>query len=147
VASGGPKHFFFYGTLQAEHLSAHARQVLPKLTRLGEASTPGRLFAVKAPQLTYPALVLDGQSRSRVAGICFEMRPDFTEEDLNYLDAYEEYREDDPSNSEYLRKALTATLKTGAALTAWVYVYNAALPEDADPIPSGDFKDYLLRKS
>lgn len=141
MASGDPKHFFFYGTLQAEHLSAQARQILPKLTRLGEASMPGRLFAIKTPRLTYPVLIEDWTSTARVAGTCFEMRSNFTEADLNALDSYEDYFPDRPDASEYLRKPLPVKLKCGASLTAWVYVYKAALPENADPIPSGDFKD------
>ena len=147
MSGGDPKHFFFYGTLQAEHLSAQARHVLPKLTRLCDASVPGRIFAITTPRLTYPVLIEDQTSATRVAGTCFAMRPDFTDADLNYLDTYEEYFEDDPSNSEYLRKALPVELKSGASLTAWVYVYNFALPDSAEPIPSGDFRDYIMRLS
>jgi gamma-glutamylcyclotransferase (GGCT)/AIG2-like uncharacterized protein YtfP len=147
VASGDPKHFFFYGTLQAEQLRAQARQILPKLTRLGEAFTPGRLFAIKALHLTYPALIEHEQGRSRVAGICYAIRPDFTKADLKFLDAYEDYFPDKPERSEYLRKALPIELKTGARLSAWVYVYNYTLPKNAEPIPSGDFKDYIVRMS
>lgn len=104
---------------------------------------PGRLFAIKTPRLTYPVLIEDETSPASIAGTCFEMRPDFTEADLKYLDAYEDYFEGEPERSLYLRKALPAKLNTGASLTAWVYVYNAALPENAEPIPSGDFGDYI----
>ena len=147
MAARDPKHFFFYGTLQAEHLSSQARQILPKLKRIGEASMPGRLFAIKTPRLTYPVLIEELTSTARVAGTCFEMRPEFTDTDLKYLDAYEDYFEDEPERSLYLRKALPVTLKSGATLSAWVYVYNAALPESAEPIPSGDFRGYILRTS
>ena len=104
---------------------------------------PGRLFAIKTPRLTYPVLIEDETSPARIAGTCFEMRPDFTEADLKYLDAYEDYFPDTPERSLYLRKALSVELKTGAPLTVWVYVYNVALPKGAEPIPSGDFRDYI----
>jgi gamma-glutamylcyclotransferase (GGCT)/AIG2-like uncharacterized protein YtfP len=66
------------------------------------------------------------------------MQPDFTAADLSFLDAYEEYFADAPSRSEYLRQTLPVALKSGAQFTAWVYVYNFPLPENAD-----DFRDYL----
>lgn len=146
MLSGDPKHFFFYGTLQAEHLSHEARQILPKLRRVGEASAPGRLLAISSAHLTYPALVQDPKDNSRVAGTCYGMQPDFTADDLKFLDTYEEYFADRPSKSEYLRRALPVALKHGAHIKAWVYVYNFPLPDNAEPIPSGDFRDYLKAK-
>lgn len=147
MCGGDPRHFFFYGTLRAEHLSEEARQILPKLRRVDEAFAPGRLLAIRAAHLIYPALVQDPKADSRVVGICYEMQPDFTAADLSFLDAYEEYFADMPSKSEYLRQALPVTLKNGARLTAWVYVYNFPLPENAEPIPSGDFRDYLKARA
>ena len=143
MLGGDPKHFFFYGTLQAECLSKEAQQILPKLRRVDEAFAPGRLLAIRAAHLTYPALVQDTKGDSRVVGICYEMQPDFTAADLSFIDAYEEYFAYAPSKSEYLRQALPVALKSGAQFTAWVYVYNFPLHENAEPIPSGDFRDYL----
>ena len=137
-----PKHFFFYGTLQSEHLSGAARQIFPKLKRVDEGFVKGRLFAIIAPYLTYPALVLGAGSKDNVHGICYEMRPNFTGADLGLLDAYEEYFSDKLTSSEYLRQELPITLKSGAWLGAWVYGYNFPVPETAPPIPSGDFRDY-----
>lgn len=147
MCGGDPKHFFFYGTLQAECLSKQARQILPKLRRVDEAFASGQLLAIKAAHLIYPALVPDPKADNRVVGICYEMQPDFTAADLGVLDAYEEYFAHRPSKSEYLRQALPVTLKNGARLTAWVYVYNFPLPDSAEPIPSGDFRDYLKARA
>ncbi len=108
---------------------------------------PGRLFAIKTPRLTYPVLIEDQKSAARVTGTCFEMRPEFTDADMKYLDAYEDYFETEPERSLYLRKALPIELKTGASLAAWVYVYNVSLPKNAEPILSGNFRDYIQRTS
>ncbi len=145
MSGDDPKHFFFYGTLQAENLSEQARQILPKLRRVDEASLRGRLFALRVPHLSYPALILDVDLQARVHGNCYEMRDSFTAADLRYLDTYEEYFPDAPSKSEYLRQALEINLKSGDRLTAWCYVYNFPLPSTAEPIPSGDFRDYRQR--
>lgn len=117
--------------------------MLPKFKRVGIATMPGRLFAIKAPHLTYPALLLDAGPNETVTGICYAAAPSFTDDDLALLDSYEEYLPEAPAKSEYLRKAQTVTLKSGDTLTAWVYVYNFPVPENAEPIPSGDFKAYL----
>ena len=138
-----PKHFFFYGTLQSEELSAVARQILPRLRCVEEGSANGHLFAIQLPHLTYPALLLDRTSRARVHGICYQIGPDFSGADFDLLDAYEEYFPEDLAKSEYLRQAHPVTLKSGIQLSAWVYVYNFPLPETTEPIPSGGFKDYV----
>jgi gamma-glutamylcyclotransferase (GGCT)/AIG2-like uncharacterized protein YtfP len=138
--------FFFYGTLQAAELSEPARAMLPKFKRIGEARTPGRLFAIRAPHMIYPALLLPASPGETVAGIAYAAEPSFTEGDLALLDSYEEYFPEAPSKSEYLRKSLSVILKSGEHLSAWVYVYNFPLPENAEPIPSGDFKAYLAAR-
>jgi len=138
----GPKHFFFYGTLQAEHLSEVAKRLLPKFKRVGAASVPGRIFAIKAPHVTYPALIQAREGGPRVVGICYAMAESFTAEDMNALDAFEEYYPAAPKDSEYLRKPCLVTFENGETLDAWVYVYNFPVPSEAEPIPSGDFKAY-----
>jgi len=78
-----------------------------------------------------------------VHGPCYEICAGFSAADIDLLDAYEEYFPHTPSKSEYLRQAHPVTLKSGIQLSAWVYVYNFPLPETTEPIPSGDFKDYV----
>jgi len=78
-----------------------------------------------------------------VHGPCYEICAGFSAGDIDLLDAYEEYFPHTPSKSEYLRQAHPVTLKSGIQLSAWVYVYNFPLPETTEPIPSGDFKDYV----
>ena len=70
----------------------------------------GRLYAIRALHLSYPALILDVDLQARVHGNCYEIRDSFTDADLRYLDTYEEYFPDAPSKSEYLRKALEINL-------------------------------------
>lgn len=120
--------------------------MLPKFKRVSEATTPGRLFAIRAPHMIYPALLLPASAGETVAGIAYAAEDSFTEGDLALLDSYEEYFPEAPSKSEYLRKSLSVTLKTGEHLSAWVYVYNFSPPENAEPIPTGDFKAYLAAR-
>ena len=143
MSGGAPRNFFFYGTLQSECSSVVARKILPKLNRVEEGRLNGRLFAIHAPHLTYPALLLDDKSRAQVRGTCYKIGPEFNAADMALLDAYEEYFPERPSNSEYLRHAHPVALKSGEKISAWVYVYNSPVPQNAEPIPSGDFRSYL----
>ena len=143
AGGGEPKHFFFYGTLQAEHLSDVAKRLLPKFKRVGSGSVPGRIFVIKAPHLTYPALIADPDGKGRVFGTCYAVEQSFTAEDMGLLDAFEDCYPDNPARSQYLRRPVEVTLAGGESVVAWVYIYNHPQPEDAEIIPSGDFKAYL----
>jgi hypothetical protein len=143
LSADGPRHFFFYGLLQTEELSAAARAVLPKLDFVSTATIPGRLYAISGRGGLYPALVRGPDAKGEVRGACFKITSSFQLGDLALLDAFEEYDPRAPETSEYLREALFVTLEGGTRIDAWAYVYNAALAEGAEPIPSGDFIAYL----
>ena len=54
------------------------------------------------------------------------------------LDRYEEFGPDFPEPAEYVRRELPVTMAGGDCLTAWVYLYNRPVSEDAR-ILCGDF--------
>lgn len=70
---------------------------------------------------SYPGLVLCENETEAVRGEVFEV-PDA--ETLARLDAYEDFRVDDPDGSLFLRTKTVVTFDDGSEETCWVYVYN-----------------------
>jgi len=128
--------FFFYGTLQAGNSNPAIAAIHRRLIAEGPASIPGRIVAVPDNDGWFPALIPgDGE----VHGQVYAAGPDFTAEDLAVLDRYEEYDPASPATSWYLRE--TMNLTSGEPVS--VYRMNGTPPEDAVPIPGGDFRAWL----
>ena len=133
--------FFFYGTLLDGSDNPVARDVHALLEPLGPANVAGSLMAVADPDGWYPAL-LPGDGL--IHGKLYRSRPGFGAAELARLDAYEDYYPDRPAQSLYLRRTVIASLD-GADVEAEAYLFNRTPPEGSEPIPQGDFREWLGR--
>jgi len=131
--------FFFYGTLLAGADNEASPAVHAGLGPGRPATIGGRLFALPDPAGWYPALIADPRG-SAVHGELYRALPSFAAADLAAMDAWEECADD--GTGEYRRELLPVTSE-GYEFLAQVYVYNAALPADAVPVPGGDFAAFL----
>lgn len=130
--------FFFYGTLQAGSENPVAQMVHALLKPLGAAQVAGALFAVPDPDGWYPALL---PGADVVHGQLYRAGAGFNAAALDRMDAYEDYRPDDPTGSLYVRGE--AALLDGHG-TAHVYRFNQPLLAGSLPLPGGDFRAWLL---
>jgi gamma-glutamylcyclotransferase (GGCT)/AIG2-like uncharacterized protein YtfP len=111
---------FIYGTLHPERAPHVIRDAARRLRPVGAGTVRGR----KLDLGEYPGLLVGeaaGEDTSDVPGEVFEV-PDA--ETLAALDAYEDYRPNDPEASLFLRVETPVTMSDGALKTCWVYVYN-----------------------
>ncbi len=136
-----PLHFFFYGTLIAGSDNPAARTVHARLRCIGPASVTGALWAIRDPAGWYPALLTDPDRRAY--GMLYAATDGFGPEELACLDAWEDYRPDQPEQSRYLREEMQVSDATGISHRAQAYRFNRPLPPDALPIPDGDFQAWL----
>lgn len=136
-----PAHFFFYGTLVAGNPNPVAAQIHERLERLGPAQVSGVLHAIPDAAGWFPAL-LPGEVT--VHGMLHRARPGFDAALLATMDAYEDWNPRDPASSLYRRKTLTIGSE-GTSVEADVYLWNRALPEGAEPIPGGNFAEWLAQ--
>jgi gamma-glutamylcyclotransferase (GGCT)/AIG2-like uncharacterized protein YtfP len=122
---------FVYGTLRRAFQNPYAKLLSENATFLGAARIPGRLYRVRH----FPGVRLSLESDEWVVGELYELRDPASM--LATLDEYEgSNRVDRPP--EFQRVLTTAILEGGAALRAWIYVYNWPVAEERR-ILSGDF--------
>ena len=125
-------YLFVYGTLRrdARHEMFH---ILAKhATFVGEGVIGGRLFLVA----DFPGAVISDVDGDRIHGELYRLAsPDVV---LAQLDEYEEVDQDQPDLGLFRRTLRPVTLRDGATVSAWVYVYNRPIT-GLTPIPSGDF--------
>ena len=143
-----PILLFIYGTLHPERAPRGIAAVARRLRPVGAGAIRGRLLDLGE----YPGVVLDETAQPAMAGgelgdatgrapqgvthtaanpaeipgdvipgDVFEV-PDV--ETLAELDAYEDYRPEDPEASLFLRVETQVRMKDGRERTCWVYVYN-----------------------
>ena len=129
--------FFFYGTLLSGSGNPVARVAHRKLLPGRPATAPGALHAIRDAAGWYPALT---PGEGEVRGMVHEAARGFGTADLARLDAYEECG----PGGEYQRREI-AVRSGGQEVLAQAYVYVAALPEGALPVPDGDFAAFLQR--
>jgi gamma-glutamylcyclotransferase (GGCT)/AIG2-like uncharacterized protein YtfP len=122
---------FVYGTLRRSFQNPHARLLSEKAIFLGEARIRGRLYHVR----DFPGVLLSPKPNEWVIGELYDLRDPAPM--LATLDEYEGGNPVDQS-PEFQRVITTALLEGGAALPAWVYVYNWPVAEERR-ILSGDF--------
>lgn len=129
-----PTHLFFYGVLQ-DGLGPDGGD-WPFLTGLGlgsPATTTGALYAIPAQSGWYPALIL---TQARFAGAVHGTIYEAGAVDLAAIDAFE--------GADYARQAVPVDGWDGYGETeADAYVWTADLPEGAEPIPGGNFVEWL----
>ncbi len=130
----GPEHLFFYGVLQ-EGLGPDGGD-WPFLRGLGlgaPATVQGALYAIPAESGWFPALI---PTQARFATIVHGSIHEASEVDIAAIDAFE--------GAEYTRQAISVDGWDGYGDTqADAYVWTAPLPEDAEPIASGNFAEWL----
>lgn len=127
------ERLFVYGTLKRDSRHPFAAQLAAKASYLGQARYNGRLYRVAH----YPGAVASSLSGEWVQGDVYTLQdPDL----LKALDRYEGCGPDDPKPTQYLRLLQTVTLSDGAAVEAWVYVYNRPV-ERLERIMSGRFDE------
>lgn len=123
-----PMLLFVYGTLHPDRAPRAIADAARRLRPVGDAIIRGRLLDLGE----YPGLVLADPARpdhgsaseskfEEVAGEVFEV-PDLAT--LATLDAYEDFRPNDPDASLFLRVKAAVTMSGGRELTCWVYIYN-----------------------
>jgi gamma-glutamylcyclotransferase (GGCT)/AIG2-like uncharacterized protein YtfP len=121
---------FFYGTLIAGSGNPQERAAHAALGEAQAGSVAGALYAIPDPLGWYPALVA---GEGRVFGMAYRMTSAL---DLAALDAYE--------GAEYRRASVWVETATGT-ITAQAYLWHGALPENAIPIPQGNFAQWLAQ--
>ena len=114
---------FIYGTLHPERAPEEIAGVVSRLRPVGEGTIRGSLHDLGE----YPAVVVNGDSRQKVAGSVFALPDD--PDALASLDEYEEFRPEDPQNSLFIRSKRIVTLANGRRRRCWVYLYNKELPQ------------------
>jgi gamma-glutamylcyclotransferase (GGCT)/AIG2-like uncharacterized protein YtfP len=97
----------------------------------------GTLYAVPDPDGWYPALL---PGADVVHGQLYRAGAGFDAAALDRMDAYEDYRPDDPAGSLYIRGE--AALLGGGSI-AQVYRFNQPLLAGSLPLPGGDFRAWL----
>jgi gamma-glutamylcyclotransferase (GGCT)/AIG2-like uncharacterized protein YtfP len=107
---------FIYGTLHPDRAPREIATAALRLTSAGPATIRGHRYDLGE----YPGVVLD-PTGPEISGELFTV-PDAAA--LAALDAYEDFRPDDPANSLFLRLETTATKPDGSPAPCWVYVYN-----------------------
>ncbi len=123
-------NLFFYGVLR------EGVGDWPFLEGLGigaPATVEGALFAIRDPRGWYPALVL---TQARYATAVHGTLHEASGVDIAAIDAFE--------GPDYARKAVAVDGWDGFGETqAQAYLWTGDLPEDAEPIPHGDFVRWL----
>lgn len=135
-------HFFFYGTLISGSGNRFSEALQEKVSCIGPATARGRLYAVADLRGPYPALL---PGSGAVYGMLYETLPQFGQNDLARIDAYEEFDSRTPAASLYRRRKVAIRLADGQAIGADAYVYNKPLPKGARIIADGDFRGWLAR--
>ncbi len=123
---------FVYGTLRPGEKN-FARYLGGRCVRILPATTNGALYFVRNEG--YPYLT---DEAGTVRGDLIFLAPSRYHETLRRLDQLEEYRPQDPENSVYLRKPVTAITADGKARIAWTYFWNLA-DLRGERILGGDF--------
>ena len=131
-------HLFVYGTLmRAASASPLGRDMRARLEReatwRGAATTAGRIHDLGS----YPVLTPAGEPGEIVHGEAWQLGD--ADAVFRWLDPYEGI-EAGRSVHEYARLVRRATLASGAAIDAWVYVYAGAVPASARRLADGRWR-------
>ncbi|HTF34875.1 MAG TPA: gamma-glutamylcyclotransferase family protein [Myxococcota bacterium] len=127
------EHLFAYGTLRPRSAPPALAHLMRFASSLGAAWVPGLLYDFGS----YPGVIAppaSGSQEFRVHGEVLQLAG--LESWLPELDAYEGFDLTSPATSLFVRTPCTATLRSGQALTCWIYLYRGTPPASAH-IPSG----------
>ena len=120
-----PTRLFIYGTLHPDRAPREIAPIARRLTPIARGTIRARLYNLGA----YPGVILAGETDSTaptVPGEVFLVPDDAT---LAALDAYEDYRPQDPAGSLFLRTKTVVTFDDGSSESCWIYVYNRSIPD------------------
>jgi gamma-glutamylcyclotransferase (GGCT)/AIG2-like uncharacterized protein YtfP len=121
-------HLFVYGSLVTAAGHAQGARLRREALLVGTATIAGRLYRVS----WYPALRPAAASTDLVHGEVYRLAD--AVKSLAWLDEYEGIIPGGTSAAaadEYARATRDVTLGDGNVVSAWVYLYQRAVPEDA----------------
>ena len=113
-----PDLLFIYGTLHPNRAPASIASTARLLKPFAKATIQAHLYDLGP----YPGIILTDDPSATVPGELFTLPEDPAV--LARLDAYEDFRPTDPTNSLFLRQRTPATLADGTRHPCWVYIYN-----------------------
>lgn len=126
------ERLFIYGTLLPDLVRPPLDALVARLTPLGPATVPGRLYDLGP----YPGMVLNHDTKCVVHGQLFELPQDPAV--LSALDDYE-------GSCMYRRVECRATTPNGDTAMCWVYECHADLSR-AIIIPDGNYRSWHAAK-
>ena len=128
------KFLFVYGTLMRGSQRAMAKRLRQQARFVGQASMPGRLYALGS----YPGAVVSEGPREKIHGEVFEISgaPAAL---LDQLDRYESCAEGQPRPHPYERVVAKVRLANGRDLMALTYLYRLPVAH-LRPIPGGRWR-------
>jgi len=126
-------YLFVYGTLLSGLAPPALAHLMSRMTFLGPASVPGRLFDFGL----YPGAIPDAEADQIIHGELYSVPTDIGA--LNMLDHYEGYFYDRPVSSLFRRTQVSVTRADGRSVIAWMYAWNR--PIDAGKlVANGDYR-------
>ncbi len=129
-------YIFVYGTLRRGSRSEMFRLLANNGEFVDDATCKGKLYLVAS---TYPGMVESEDPCDIVHGEVYQLKsPDKL---LSTFDDYEECGPNFRQPTEYIRRKMQVTLKSGKEVAAWVYIFNRKT-EGLELIESGDFLQY-----
>lgn len=112
---------FVYGSLLSRMRHPMGTRLRREARLVGDATIQGRLYSLGR----YPGLVEAPSGAYPVYGEVYDLRTPATS--LTWLDAYEGILPGKPERSPYERVERPVRLSSGAAVTAWVYLYRRSV--------------------
>lgn len=129
---------FVYGVLIRELARGRAAELIAGLDEGRPASVRGRLFALaRAGDGGWYPILLPDPDGGEVRGVLHDAR----KVDWAALDAFEDAH--GGPDAEYARAEIEVVFDDGLRTHAFAYCYARTVPEDAEPIPGGDFGAWL----
>jgi gamma-glutamylcyclotransferase (GGCT)/AIG2-like uncharacterized protein YtfP len=113
-----PEYLFVYGTLHPDHAPAEVAADVRRFVPVVAGTVRGELRQMTG----YPALRMGADVGELVPGMIFELPDDPGL--LARLDAYEDFRPDDPVSSLFVREQVPVKRIDGGFCVCWVYLYN-----------------------
>jgi gamma-glutamylcyclotransferase (GGCT)/AIG2-like uncharacterized protein YtfP len=125
-------YLFVYGTLRRNSGHPMSQYLADRARFLGAAQAPGRLYHLGP----FPGMLDPAGPEDWVEGELYELHT--PQETLAALDRYEDCPTEESARGLFERCLRTVEMARGRRVTAWVYLYGEAIPEE-QRIISGDY--------